>query len=61
MKKYYIICEDGSSLFALPYPEDFIFHCLVNLLETSEEQFTLMSVDETVCPLPSFLPLICRM
>lgn len=47
MKKYYIIREDGSSLFALPYPKDFIFHCLVKLVDITDEQFTLMSVDDT--------------
>ena len=42
MKKYYIIRADGSSIFEQPYPEDFIYHCLFNLLETApDEKFRL--------------------
>ena len=43
MKKYYIIRPDGSSIFKLPYSEDFIFHCLIKLLDTSDEQYKLLS------------------
>lgn len=39
--KYYILRADGSSIFEQPYSEDFIFHCLINLLDRSEEQFYL--------------------
>ena len=36
MKKFYIIRADGSSIFEQPYSEDFIFHCLFNLLDRSD-------------------------
>lgn len=42
MKKYYIIRQDGSSLFRLPYDEEFIFHCLIKLLDITEEKFRLL-------------------
>ena len=42
MKKYYIIRSDGSSLFEQPYSEDFIFHCLIKLLEQSDEHYRLL-------------------
>lgn len=40
--KYYIIREDGSSVFMLPYPEDFCYHCLFKLLDVTDENFRLM-------------------
>lgn len=46
MKKYFIIKEDGSSLFALPYPEDFVYHCLIKLLDRTDEQFKLLSFQD---------------
>lgn len=46
MKKYYIIREDGSSVFAEPHCEDFIFHCLFCLLDTAPaEKFKLCHID----------------
>ena len=45
MKKYYILKEDGTSLFLQPYPEDFCFHCLVNLLDRSDERYRLCEID----------------
>lgn len=42
MKKYYIIRSDGTSVFSQAYSEDFIFHCLVKLLDSSEEKFYLL-------------------
>ena len=42
MKKYWIIRSDGSTLFELPYPEDFIYHCLIKLLDVSVEQYKLL-------------------
>lgn len=46
MKKYYILRADGSSIFLQPYPEDFIYHCLFNLLETApNEKFSLCCID----------------
>lgn len=47
MKKYYIIRADGSSLFELPYPEDFIYHCLFLLLDKTDERFTLLEEIKT--------------
>ncbi len=35
---YYIIREDGSSIFELPYREDFIYHCLICLLNRADER-----------------------
>ncbi|MBE6811097.1 MAG: hypothetical protein E7521_08605 [Ruminococcaceae bacterium] len=49
MKKYYIIREDGSSIFEQAYPEDFVFHCLIHLLDrTSEETYRLCEIDSNV-------------
>ncbi len=42
MKKYYIIREDGSSIFELPYPKDFCIHCLCHLIEDGQ-RYRLMS------------------
>lgn len=42
MEKYYIIREDGSSIFALPYPKDFCIHCLCLLIEDGQ-RYRLMS------------------
>lgn len=42
MKKYYIIREDGSSIFQLPYPKDFCIHCLCLLIEDGQK-YRLMS------------------
>lgn len=33
MKEYYIIKEDGTSLFEQAYCEDFVFHCLIQLID----------------------------
>lgn len=54
MKKYYIIREDGSSVFEQPYCEDFIFHCLFCLLDTAPtEKFKLCHIDTAqLHPLP---------
>lgn len=38
MKKYYILRADGSSVFENPYPEDFCFHCLFHLLDTTPDE-----------------------
>ena len=46
MKGYYLIKEDGSSIFELPYCEDFIYHCLILLMDRSEEQYRVLCVDE---------------
>ncbi len=35
---YFIIREDGSSIFQLPYCEEFVYHCLIKLLDTAENQ-----------------------
>mgnify|MGYP007111689698 CR=1 FL=1 len=42
MKYYWIIRSDGTTLFELPYPEDFIFHCLIKLLDVSSEEYKLL-------------------
>lgn len=47
MKKYYIIRPDGSSIFALPYPEDFCIHCLF-LLQNDGHRYKLLSSDFAV-------------
>ena len=47
MKKYYIIRADGSSIFEQSYPEDFIFHCLINLIDSSDEAYRLLSFNES--------------
>lgn len=46
MDKYFIIREDGSSLFLLPYPLDFCIHCLFHLIETGEK-FRLLCFSES--------------
>ena len=45
MKKYYIIRPDGTSIFALPYPEDFCYHCLF-LLQNDGQRYKLLSSEE---------------
>lgn len=35
---YFIIREDGSSIFELPYREDFIYHCLMCLFNLADER-----------------------
>ena len=45
MKKYYITRPDGSSIFALPYPEDFCYHCLC-LLQNDGQRYKLLSSEE---------------
>lgn len=47
MNKYYIIREDGSSIFMLPYPEDFCYHCMFKLIDTGE-RFRLLRFDESI-------------
>lgn len=49
MEKYYIIREDGSSIFALPYPKDFCIHCLCLLIEDGQRYRLLDST--LLCPL----------
>lgn len=44
--KYYIIRADGSSIFSQAYEKDFIFHCLVKLLDRSDEPYRLLFFDE---------------
>lgn len=46
MKKYYIIREDGSSIFQLPYPLDFCIHCLCLLIEDGQK-YRLMSLADS--------------
>lgn len=46
MKKYYILRADGSSIFEEAYREDFIFHCLINLLDRSDELYSLCWFDD---------------
>lgn len=43
MKKYYIIREDGTSIFQLPYPKDFCIHCLCLLIEDGQRYRLLSS------------------
>lgn len=48
-KLYYIIREDGSSIFELPYREEFIYHCLIKLIDTAEGQkFRLLQFAENM-------------
>lgn len=44
MEKYYIIREDGSSIFELPYPKDFCIHCLFLLQEDGHRYILLHSL-----------------
>lgn len=45
MKKYYLYRSDGSQVFLLPYSEDFIYHCLILLLDrTPYERYYLLDV-----------------
>ena len=46
MKKYYIIRSDGSSLFKQGYDREFIFHCLIKLLDRTDARFQLLEIDE---------------
>lgn len=46
MTKYYIIRADGSSVFEQGYDRDFIFHCLVKLLDRTDARFQLLEIDE---------------
>ena len=48
MKKYYIIRPDGSSIFEQGYQEEFIFHCLIKLLDRTDEPLRLLCIDDTV-------------
>lgn len=50
--KYYIIRSDGTSVFEQGYSEDFIFHCLIHLLDRSDETYLLLYFDEC-CKLAS--------
>lgn len=45
-KMYYIIRENGTSIFELPYREEFIFHCLIHLLDVSNEKYRLLEFME---------------
>lgn len=49
MKKYYIIRSDGSSLFEQGYDRDFIFHCLIKLLDRTDARLQLLEIDENCC------------
>lgn len=43
--KYYIIREDGTSIFEQPYCEDFIYHCLIHLIDrTPNERYRLCQI-----------------
>lgn len=45
MNKYYIIREDGTSVFMLPYEEEFIYHCLIHLIDrTPNERYRLCQI-----------------
>ena len=43
MEKYYIIRDDGSSIFVLPYPKDFCIHCLCLLIDDGQRYRLLSS------------------
>lgn len=45
--KYYIIRSDGSSIFLQPYPYDFCMHCLLKLLDVSDEKYYLLNFADT--------------
>jgi len=48
LKEFYILKPDGTSLFELPYQEEFIYHCLTQLLDTMPDtRFTLLEIDRT--------------
>lgn len=43
---YYILKPDGTKLFELPYNEEFIYHCLVKLLDiTPDIEYSLLYID----------------
>lgn len=44
MKEYYIIRADGSSIFEHGYPEEFVFHCLIKLLDKADEEYRLLCI-----------------
>lgn len=49
MKEYYILRSDGSSIFELPYREDFCAHCLLKLLDrTPNEVYYLCEIASTI-------------
>lgn len=48
MKKYFIIRPDGSSIFEQGYQEEFIFHCLIKLLDRTTEPLRLLCIDDTI-------------
>lgn len=48
IKKYYIIRPDGSSIFAQGYQEEFIFHCLIKLLDRTTEPLRLLCIDDSI-------------
>lgn len=45
--KYYIIRSDGCSIFLQPYPYDFCMHCLLKLLDVSDEKYYLLNFTDT--------------
>lgn len=45
--KYYIIRSDGSSIFLQPYSYDFCMHCLLKLLDVSDEKYYLLNFTDT--------------
>lgn len=48
MKLYYIIRQDGLSVFEQGFPLDFIMHCYYNLIERSEEHYQVISIAESL-------------
>lgn len=53
--KYYILREDGSSLFSLPYPADFCYHCLGLLIEDGQRYRLLAFANTPIQCLPLIL------
>lgn len=53
--KYYILREDGSSLFSLPYPADFCYHCLGLLIEDGQRYRLFAFADTPIHCLPLML------
>ncbi len=57
---YYIIRENGSSIFELPYREEFIYHCLIKLLDIAEnEKFMLLEFAENTLVF-NYIPILCK-
>lgn len=59
-KMYYIIREDGSSIFSLPYREEFIYHCLICLFNRDiNEKFKLLEFAENTL-IFNIIPITCK-